>query len=408
MIVLILTFLLASSAQAGTPVGTAILVKGRVGVHNGTHNVYLKEGDKVEEGARITTGPGSAAKILLLDRTELKLGADSSLAVQSLRSSEAGVVTLAKGNVRTQVVKDPLAKAGGSPPAKFFIRTKTATMGVRGTELDTIYNPINNVTSVVTYEGSVAMISASPGSGGAPSSLELQNQFASANPVVITPGNFSTVTSQSAPPTSPTKISPAQFASLKAADPLQTTKAAGDGGAQKSFFSPIPPGVDAQAFAAGPASGESKPPETADGAPRAGGFVDLKTGLYVAPPPGSSYDANTGVFVPPPSLGTFNPADGQFTPPAGTVLSPNGTFVPVGSPGANGPPPSIFPPGTAPPPPPSPGQLPPGGVPPLPVIGGDTTCGAGCLPQGPPPGQLPPPPPPPGGASTVNFVINAS
>lgn len=353
----------AAPAQAVTPIGVAAVVKGRVGKKVGATQAFLREGDKIEEGAIITTSSDGFAKIVLLDQTQLVIGPNASMAMENLRANSPGIVSLLQGTVRSKVVKDPMAPNPAAPPkTKFIFRTKSATMGVRGTDFQVIYNPENKITSLITYEGGVAMVKNPEGSE---SSTALTRLLSNEKTVLVTEGRFASSLPALADPTIPTRLSPAQFEAMKASDPGALARTSGmtlgsSSSGSSSSGSPIPPGVNPKTFAAAggvlerqlgniarnsiidaPASAGLPPPEgiydrkNGAYAPPAGGFVDVKTGLYVPPPPGSSFDSNTGVFVPPPSSGGFDAQTGKYLPPPGFQLDPRQGFVPVpGSPGA--------------------------------------------------------------------------
>lgn len=316
-------------AHAGEPIGVAAIVKGKVGKSFGGHNAFLHVGEKIEEGSIITTGAAGFAKIILLDQTQLVLGPNASLAMDKQVKNVPNSVTLLQGTVRSKVMKDPLAQS--SPERKktrFVIRTKSATLGVRGTDFQVIYSRENQITSLVTYEGIVAM----------------SNAQAEGKEVLVTPGNFSTSLPALSQPTVPTRLSPAQFEALKNAEPGALANTNSSPAKAPSAISPIPPGVDPRSFAGDPESiqpaqrDSQSPPaeglrETKSGvyAPAAGGFIDIKTGLYIPPPPGSAFDPNTGVYLPPKSAGSFDPSSGKYLPPPGFQLDPRQGFIPAGA-----------------------------------------------------------------------------
>src|SRR5690606_13003721 len=62
-----------------------------------------------------------------------------------------GLVSLLKGKMRSQIVPD------NTNNDKYIIRTRTAAMGVRGTDFQSTFNPENRATSLVTFKGQVAM-----------------------------------------------------------------------------------------------------------------------------------------------------------------------------------------------------------------------------------------------------------
>ena len=95
-------------------------------------NGALKPGAEVYEGDVINTSSNGSVKILLADNTVMDLGPGSLMHMDSLKNLGSAnrevKVEMAYGTARTSVTE----KLG--PKGKFVIRTKSATMGVRGTE----------------------------------------------------------------------------------------------------------------------------------------------------------------------------------------------------------------------------------------------------------------------------------
>jgi hypothetical protein len=385
LLTLVLLIPVNSGASSGGSVGRVVLVKGMVKQIKGAQQKILREGDLVDDGWVVKSEAKAAAKIVLTDQSILTIGPSSSLNLDEIKNAIVPNIELSEGEVRTKVMKNILAGAIASHPIKFIIRTKSAAMGVRGTDFDVIYNPANQVTSLITFEGAVAMVKADPTSGASVAkTANLIQQLASDRAVVVTEGKFSSSNPALPQVTLPVKISPAQFESLKRSDPTSSNGSAGGAVSGKSYVSPVPPGVDPKAFsstaasldkqvasslgvsvdtlknqvnptdsAVGGAQGTtqvngftvtpSAPPEglynakTGSYAPPAGGFIDLKSGLYIPPPPGSAFDANTGVFVPPAAMGKFDSGSGSYVPPQNFQLDAKQGLVAVNSPTSEAP-----------------------------------------------------------------------
>ncbi len=313
--------------------GTVILVKGEAKTSSGK-TLALK--DKVPAGETVTTSPRSFVKLLFQDNSQLNIGPESEVKIEPTKPGEPGLVNLVSGQIRSKVTKDLLRTDRAED--KFRVKTKTAAMGVRGTDFNVIYSPESTNTSVVTYEGVVTV--AEPNG---------------ANPVFVREGQFSGLSPEIGRPSIPVKVSPAQLESLRGNELMQANPATTQKADAKA--SPIPPGVDPKTFtssgaeraAAGlgiqgaepqaPTTAEKAPPpegfynaNTKEYAPRAGGLIDLKTGIYIPPPPGSAFDPNTGVYVAPPAMGKFDPATGAYVPPKGVELDPKRGFVPEKAP----------------------------------------------------------------------------
>lgn len=119
-------------------IARAVSVSGKVlvrGEGTGTQMTFLKAGDKLFKGTILNTGSSGAVKLLMTDRTILDLGPSSLFKVNEyqLQAGNTGDrkvdISLDYGTVRASVNEKISSDKG-----KFTIRTKAATMGVRGTE----------------------------------------------------------------------------------------------------------------------------------------------------------------------------------------------------------------------------------------------------------------------------------
>ncbi|MBT3235700.1 MAG: FecR domain-containing protein [Bdellovibrionales bacterium] len=335
-----------------------------------SRGMWLNEGDVVKTASR------SFAKLLFVDKSQINVGPNSQMAITSFPKKKAGIISLLQGELRAKVSKNYM-QIKDKNKSKLFIKTKTAALGVRGTDFQVIFNLSNKVTSLVTFEGRVAMakISENLSRHQLRSQKILEKLVSSKAAVIVKQGQFSGVSPVQKRVTIPVKISPAQLETLKSSEKIYNSPTSSNSkqpGASKqvrpdrvqkrgqvAFRNPIPPGMKTKMFAnAGTdelekefkknighqrtndialavtqSTKDTPPPEgfvdhrTGAVAPPAGGFIDLKTALYIPPPPGSNFDANTGVYVPPPNFGTFDRVSGDYLPPEGFELRENGDFI---------------------------------------------------------------------------------
>jgi hypothetical protein len=347
-------------------VAKAILVKGEVKAVVAGKEIPVEKDTWLPEGAVVKTSPKSFAKLLFIDKSSMNLGPESEMKIDSFPQKDAGIITLMKGQLRSKVTKNYM-EMDKKDKSKLFIKTETAAMGVRGTDFLVSFNESNKTTALVTFEGRVAMAQIDariadirgPASANGGHQQMLERAVSSDMAVMVTKGQFSGASPQTAAPTLPVKISPVQLEVMERAEvPAAKEETAASGAGQKQFRSVVPPGVDAKKFASESkvdaavakgaggdivkkvdseikkdiASNKSSPPPegsfnkaTGQIAPTAGGFIDLKTALYVPPPKGSVFDPLTQTYAPPPSLGTVDPKTGDFTNPNFT-LKPDGSF----------------------------------------------------------------------------------
>ena len=86
-------------------------------------------------------------------------------------------------------------------------------------------------------------------------------------------------------------------------------------------------GYISQADQKAPLEGITKA-KTGDFAPRSGGFLDLETGLYVAPGKKSQLNKKLGVYEDK-SIGSLSSKTGKYIPPKGLKLDAEKGFVPA-------------------------------------------------------------------------------
>ncbi len=138
---LIVIFFLCSNSRvvlaANTEVGKVVSIEGRVLLRNseGKEQVTeVKVGQSIFEGSILNTSSEGSTKLLMRDASLLDLGPSTLFKVDEYRFKDgAGKERNAKlsldyGKIRALVSK----KLGNS--SSFSVRTKSATMGVRGTE----------------------------------------------------------------------------------------------------------------------------------------------------------------------------------------------------------------------------------------------------------------------------------
>jgi hypothetical protein len=167
-------------------VAQAVSVSGKVLVRGeGTGTVqmtFLKPGDKLYKGSIVNTGSNGAVKLLMTDRTIVDLGPSSLFKVNDYALNTVGDrkvdVSLDYGQVRTSVNEKITSNKG-----KFTIRTKAATMGVRGTEF-VVSAPVPSggsvqppKTSLTVMHGKVEVANTS-GPAAAPMAVTPGMQFA--------------------------------------------------------------------------------------------------------------------------------------------------------------------------------------------------------------------------------------
>lgn len=307
----------------------------------------VAKGDKFIEDTSIVTGPKSFLKIKFIDNSEMNVGPESKIVIAEMKKDSPGVISLLKGRIRTEVKKEEQSNGN-----KFFIKTRTAAMGVRGTDFQTIYNPDNKMTSLLTYRGEVAMahvdektyealeeegttkeivrneVTKNPEIKEIPGKKldevsELHKILKSNQTVLVPPGQNSFASDSLKKASLPVKISPVQLEVLYKNKDFQEKAAANVNTVAESEKTIKTTLKVAEQKA--PVEGLYNE-KTGDFAPKAGGFIDLNTGLYVAPEADAKLDKEKGIYVSK-KVGDIDADTGQYVAPKGLVLDAKKGFV---------------------------------------------------------------------------------
>lgn len=329
------------AAPLNNPIAIVVKIRGTAtqlppGAH--TSRVVVL-GDKFLEDTSVLTGPGSFIKIKFIDESEINLGPESKIVISEMKKDSVGIISLLKGRIRTEVSKN----SDKPNDNKFFIKTRTAAMGVRGTEFQTIYNPDNKMTSLLTYRGEVAMakiddktyekleesstnIVVRDDVSKTPELIkdetvkkldeteELNKVLKSKNTVLVPPGQNSFSAEGLKKSSVPVNISSAQLEALyknkdfseKSASNLNLHEGANEN--VKSSLKVVKQRAPEEGY---------YNEKTGEFAPKSGGYIDSATGLYIAP------DENHKV-------GNIDADTGQYVAPKGLTLDANKGFIITG------------------------------------------------------------------------------
>lgn len=353
--VLGLSLLLSFSAFASpkNAIGFVEMLKGKatqLPPHSESARV-LQVGDSLVEDTSILTDERSFVRIKFNDGSLMNIGASSKVVLVEMTKNEVSLISLLKGKVRTQVTKDP-EKEGEN---KFFIKTRSAALGVRGTDFQATYNPDNKLTSLVTLEGEVAMVKIDELNRKKLDRLEKAEQekiverneatnkveidilpvdstlqlnhldkiLSSEETVLVQAGQYAGASDTLTKTTVPVKINPVQFELLLKNETLN----------EKKIENLTPKSILVASASVGKLMVDSKaPPEgyfdakTGEYAPRAGGVVDFDSGLYVAPDKSASFDQRNKVYVSE-NIGAVDKETGQYVAPKGLKLDSVKGFV---------------------------------------------------------------------------------
>lgn len=328
-----------SLLNATSEKGVAKVIKMRGQVFLTQTSKAISKGDWIPEGAKITTKSRSFVKLLFIDKSKLTLGANSEMEVQQFPKKEAGIINLINGQLRSKVSKNYLQI--DKKKSKLFIKTKTAAMGVRGTDFQVNYNPVNQNTTLITFEGAVAMGSLTKFKKSRGMRQDRLEKVVSApTSVMVKRGQLSGVMPAiDSKPISPVKINKKQLKALEANDGSKVSSEKKEEKSKKAMSrNIIPPGVDSKSFAASgnkeiadqmakidkgvraPASQNEKSTQSVasngpekKGALKDGGYVDTENALYIPPPKNAPVDPTTKETIVPIQMGSFDKATGEYT-----------------------------------------------------------------------------------------------
>lgn len=311
----------------------------------------LQVGDSLLEDTSILTDERSFVRIKFNDGSLMNIGSSSKVVLVEMTKNEVSLISLLKGKVRTKVTKE----AEGEGENKFFIKTRSAALGVRGTDFQATYNPDNKLTSLVTLEGEVAMVKIDELNRKKLDILEkaeeekiverneetnkveidllpvdstlqlnhLDKILATEDAVLVQAGQYSGSSDTLSKTTVPVKINPVQFELLLKNETLN----------EKKIENVTPKSILVASTNVGKLMMDSKaPPEgyfdpkTGEFAPKAGGVVDFESGLYVAPDKSASFDQKNKVYVSE-NIGAVDKETGQYVAPKGLKLDSVKGFV---------------------------------------------------------------------------------
>jgi len=344
---------------ASNQVAKVIILKGSVKAKFNNGSVSdVKIDQDIPEGTTLQTAEKSFVKLTFIDKSEMNLGPNSQMIISAFPKKEAGIITLVKGQIRSKVTKDYMEMDDKSK-SKLYIKTKTAAMGIRGTDFQVNYNPVNQNTSLITFEGKVAMVHIAREQASVRfDQKRLETIISSDKAVLVTRGEISAVNlNVSERAMEPTKLGLKQIEALEKNETGiiddQNEKSSEEkkkDDVSKQFRNPIPPGAVGSQFSNTPEEIEKKVKDftsenlkqgsthnpdgyfnvtTGEYKLPAGSVVDLKTVNIIPPPNNSYFDKISGTFIIPETVGKIDKSSGTYIAPAGLELSASGKFIVV-------------------------------------------------------------------------------
>lgn len=132
--ILILWLLGLTASFGAADVGRFSMVNGEVFVERGAQKVSASVGMEVAVGDRVVTGASARAQLLFADETVITLGRSSKFMVEDYLFDEAAGKAKSHFAALEGGFRSVTGKIGKIAPDQFQLKTKTATMGIRGTK----------------------------------------------------------------------------------------------------------------------------------------------------------------------------------------------------------------------------------------------------------------------------------
>ena len=306
----------------------------------------LKIGDTVIEDTSLVTRARSFVRIEFLDGSSSSLGPNSKLIISKMNRSGKGILTLLKGQLRSKINGSNTSSKGH----KFLVKTRSAALGVRGTEFQTIYNPDNHITNLLTFKGEVSMAKLDSEDSRYVSEIdkisnrqlsetkrlqlknelkgEMERSLASNRSVNVKRGQFSMTIDSMDSATLPVRINPVQLNALYANNELsQAEKSssklynANTFEKTRDFISPVAQEVSTEGVYD---SNKSKY------AQKSGGFIDTKSAIYIPPEKTAIFSQSKNMYIAR-KVGSFESNTGEYSAPKGLRLDPGKGFVVMNS-----------------------------------------------------------------------------
>lgn len=137
-------------------VATVTALKGDVKIKNETSTIEAVLGAPLEEKDNVITADKSKAQIIFKDDTIITIGKNSDFSIAKYifeaNAEPVARFSLLKGSMRTIT-----GKIGKIAPQKFIVRTKTATIGIRGTNFTIITGEKESFSVFCTY-GAISVV----------------------------------------------------------------------------------------------------------------------------------------------------------------------------------------------------------------------------------------------------------
>jgi len=150
ILIKIITILSLSSLALYANVATITALKGSVQVQSDSSTKSAALGTELKESDTVITADKSKAQIIFKDETIVTIGKNSHFSIAKYIYDDAGEATVEFGLLKG-AMKTITGRIGKIAPQRFKVKTKTATIGIRGTNFVVIIEDDGTQRAYCTY-----------------------------------------------------------------------------------------------------------------------------------------------------------------------------------------------------------------------------------------------------------------
>lgn len=148
--ILLLTFTLFTSDLLANNIATITAITGKSNILRSSKKITATLGLKLQENDTILTGENAKLQIIFTDETIISIGKNSNFSIKEYLF-EDGEAPIARFGMLSGAMRTITGKIGKIAPQKFSVTTKTATIGIRGTNFTVAINEFGILNAYCTY-----------------------------------------------------------------------------------------------------------------------------------------------------------------------------------------------------------------------------------------------------------------
>jgi hypothetical protein len=130
---IIITLVVLSTSIYASSIGTIAAIKGKAKIKRGKTFITAHIGDKLKERDSILTKNKSKVQIIFNDETIITVGKNSNFSISEYVYEDNNPKSSAKFGLIRGAMRTITGKIGKIAPERFSVKTKTTTIGIRGT-----------------------------------------------------------------------------------------------------------------------------------------------------------------------------------------------------------------------------------------------------------------------------------